>query len=130
MTTEKHDTLRNAAVNEKTEETINHWESGQLGLSEEHAEPISMEEMAELANGFDLELKPISIRLPRTLISQLKFIAHMHGIGYQPLIRDVLTRFTRPELIYLANQLADQKQAETTLSDEDSPAARHLRDCA
>lgn len=101
-----------------------------MGLSEDHAEPINLEEMAELSESFDLELKPISIRLPKILISQLKFISQMNGIGYQPLIRDVLTRFTRSEIIYLANQLAAQKEAEATLSDEDSPAARQLRDCA
>ena len=86
--------------------------------------------MIELADGLDLELKPISIRLPKILIKQLKFIAHMHGVGYQPLIRDILSRFSRHEIVDLVKQIEEQKDVEATLSDEDSPAARHLRDCA
>ena len=130
MTTEKRETTRKSAAKEKIKGTTHNWESGRLGLSEDHAEPISAEEMIELADGLDLELKPISIRLPKTLIKQLKFIAYMHGVGYQPLIRDILSRFSRHEIVDLVMQIEEQKEAEATLSDEDSPAARHLRDCA
>jgi len=40
-----------------------------------------------------LGLQPISIRLQRTLIDDLKALGQLHGLGYQPLIRQVLTRF-------------------------------------
>lgn len=40
-----------------------------------------------------LGLQAISIRLPRQLIEHYKLIAHFHGVGYQPLMRDVLARF-------------------------------------
>ena len=130
MTTEKREKTRESAAKEKIKGTTRNWESGRLGLSEDHAEPISAEEMIELADGLDLELKPISIRLPKLLIKQLKFIAYMHGVGYQPLIRDILSRFSRHEMVDLVKQIEEQKEVEATLSDEDSPAARHLRDCA
>ena len=40
-----------------------------------------------------LEMQAISIRLPAELIKQYKLIAGFHGIGYQPLMRDILERF-------------------------------------
>ena len=40
-----------------------------------------------------LELQSISIRLPVELIKNYKLIAGFHGIGYQPLMRDILHRF-------------------------------------
>ena len=38
-------------------------------------------------------MQPISIRLDRDLISKLKELAALEGIGYQPLIRQVVTKF-------------------------------------
>jgi hypothetical protein len=108
--------------------TTENWESGKLGLSEEHSVPASEEEMAALDDALDLKL--ISIRLQKTLIDQLKLVARYHGIGYQPLIRDILNRFTGHELVNIVNQLQAQERAESTLSDKDSPAAKQLRDHA
>ena len=84
--------------------------------------------MAALDDALDLKL--ISIRLQKTLIDQLKLVARYHGIGYQPLIRDILNRFTGHELVNIVNQLQAQERAESTLSDKDSPAAKQLRDHA
>jgi hypothetical protein len=108
--------------------TTENWESGKLGLSEEHSVPASEEEMAAFDDALDLKL--ISIRLQKTLIDQLKLVARYHGIGYQPLIRDILNRFTGHELVNIVNQLQAQERAESTLSDKDSPAAKQLRDHA
>lgn len=44
-----------------------------------------------------LSLQPISIRLQKGLIENLKTIAELNGIGYQPLIRQALTRFVEGE---------------------------------
>lgn len=45
-----------------------------------------------------LGLQMISIRLQRSLLSNLKLIAEHHGVGYQPLIRDLLNRFAKSEI--------------------------------
>ncbi len=103
--------------------TLN-WESGKLGRNADYVVPATAEE--ELALDRALELKPISIRMPTELIRTLKVIAGVHGIGYQPLMRDVLGRFARAEMIDLLRQYEEQKNLEADLSDEDSPAARQL----
>jgi hypothetical protein len=69
------------------------WESGQLGASAEHVRVVSDEEEKEIDAGLGLQL--ISIRLNKTLIEQLKCIAKLDGIGYQPLIRQVLTKYVK-----------------------------------
>ncbi len=48
-----------------------------------------------------LELQAISIRLPKELIRNYKLIAEFHGVGYQPLMRDVLQRFVAAELKHI-----------------------------
>ena len=67
------------------------WDSGELGANAEHAmvAPSEFEEAVDASLG----LKSISIRLPVQLIEAYKLIAVHHGIGYQPLMRDILQRF-------------------------------------
>jgi hypothetical protein len=72
------------------------WESGELGRSEEHVRVATPEEMAQVDSALGLQM--ISIRLQKSLITALKEIAEHHGIGYQPMIRDLLTRFARSEI--------------------------------
>jgi hypothetical protein len=111
-----------------TKGSIGNWEKGKLGLSEEHAVEASPEEMAELDSA--LELKLISIRLQKQLIAKLKFIAAYNGVGYQPLIRDIMNRFASHEIVTIARKIQEEKEAEATLTEDDSPAARFMRDCA
>lgn len=47
-------------------------------------------------------LKAISLRLHKPLLERLKLIAEVRGIGYQPLMREVLNEFARNELLRLA----------------------------
>jgi hypothetical protein len=75
----------------KIESTAEAWESRGLGASAEHVGVASSDH--ELALDRALDLQSISIRLPKQLIDQYKLIAHFHGVGYQPLMRDILTRF-------------------------------------
>lgn len=42
-----------------------------------------------------LGLQLISVRLQKELLEQLKDLAEEEGIGYQPLIRQILTRHVR-----------------------------------
>jgi hypothetical protein len=99
------------------------WESGEYGRSEEHAGVVSDEESAALDES--LGLQPISIRLQRSLITRLKIIAKYRGIGYQPLVRDLLNRFAVSELKDIIHELekAQQKFSE----EEDSVVSEFLR---
>jgi hypothetical protein len=60
----------------------------------------------------------ISIRLQKDLIKELKFIAKFHGIGYQPLIRDVLGRFSRHEMADIAEQYRKKVEAQVAIEAE------------
>ncbi|STZ76848.1 hypothetical protein [Bergeriella denitrificans] len=78
------------------------WENRELGASEAHVRRADVN-----LNALDeaLGLKPISIRLQQGMIDDLKAIAAFHGIGYQPLIKQVLARFIEGEQKKLANEL-------------------------
>lgn len=67
------------------------WESRELGCNEAHVK-VS-DDISETDINDALELHPISIRLNKSLIEDLKLIAELNGLGYQPLIRQVLVRF-------------------------------------
>jgi hypothetical protein len=75
----------------KIDSTDEAWDSGALGASEAHAElaPAGLDEQIDASLG----LQAISIRLPKQLIEAYKLIAAHHGLGYQPLMRDILQRF-------------------------------------
>jgi len=75
----------------KIESTTDTWENRDLGASAEYVRVASAEH--EFALDRALDLQSISIRLPKQLIDQYKLIAHFHGVGYQPLMRDILARF-------------------------------------
>jgi len=110
----------------KIKGTTQNWEDGKLGQAAEHAIEASLEE--ELALEDALELKLISIRLQKPLIRKLKLIANYHGIGYQPLVRDILSRFVGREFINIMQELEAQKNVEVALSDEGSPTIRRIKE--
>jgi hypothetical protein len=89
------------------------WESGALGRDAAHVvrAPADLKEQIDEALG----LQMISIRLQRELIAELKAIAAYRGIGYQPLIRDVLRRFTRSELLTMTIELQEKQKAMESL---------------
>jgi plasmid stability protein len=91
------------------QDTDEAWESGRLGLEEKHAAVVS-EKRGEEIDAL-LGLRAISIRLPNSLIEDFKILAQLHGMGYQPLMREALARFAESEkkrvLIQYAN---DQNQ--------------------
>lgn len=75
----------------RIKDSIDAWDDRTLGADEAH---VAVADQAhEVALDDALGMQSISIRLPRELISQYKLIAHFHGVGYQPLMRDVLARF-------------------------------------
>ena len=84
------------------------WENGEFGLEEAFIKVTDAAEAAEVDDALDLKM--ISIRLQNDLIKKLKLIAKYHGIGYQPLIRDLLQKFARSELMQIALELKNTEQ--------------------
>lgn len=97
----------------KIEDTDEAWEAdGPLGNDFAHAVVADVDH--ELAKAIDdsLGLQPISIRLQKSLLENLKSLAQLNGIGYQPLIRQVLTRFVECELKMLLREKIDMDAME------------------
>ena len=67
------------------------WETRQLGASEEHVRVVSPEKTKAIHES--LGLQPITIRLQTELVDELKVLAKKEGLGYQPFIRHVLTKY-------------------------------------
>ena len=96
----------------KIEGTESAWESGELGSDEAHAKVAPNQEDNEIDAA--LELHPISIRLQKGLLDNLKALAQLNGIGYQPLVRQILTRFVECEMkSILKTKLAEQRKEAT-----------------
>ena len=73
----------------------NAWDSGELGREEEFVKVATDDIEAEIDESLGLQL--ISIRLQKSLIDDFKAIAQINGIGYQPLMRQILQRFADGE---------------------------------
>lgn len=97
---------------------IDKWENGELGDSEEFDRPSTMAaELKKLLNGVSEissedctkpKMQLISMRLPTTLIADLKNIGEVENLGYQTLAREVLTRFVEAESRKKLNKLLAQ----------------------
>jgi uncharacterized protein (DUF4415 family) len=86
------------------------WDSGQLGRAAEHARPAAGD--IEKTIDASLGLQLISIRLQKSLIDDFKSIAALNGIGYQPLMRQILKRFVDGEKRRMARErVADRRAA-------------------
>lgn len=72
------------------------WETRQLGADPKYARRVSASEDKALDDS--LGLQAISIRLQKELVEQLKSLAKRDGIGYQPYIRQLLSRHVRDTL--------------------------------
>lgn len=67
------------------------WENGELGASEKFVRKVSKKREQEIDDALNLQM--VTMRLQKELIDELKLIAREEGIGYQPLIRQILTRY-------------------------------------
>jgi hypothetical protein len=98
----------------KIPDTEEAWLSGELGMDEEFV-AVAPDDDESIIND-QLDLQPISIRLEKSLIEDFKLIAAMHGLGYQPLMRQSLKRFADCEkkriLREAAADMAARKKAE------------------
>lgn len=107
------------------------WENGKLGSDDKHVRRSTAE--AEKSVDETLGLQMVSLRLQKQLVEQLKFIALYRGIGYQPLVRDLLNRFVRSELIDIAHEMnksaeARVKQISGVGAGEAGPAAQFVEE--
>jgi predicted DNA binding CopG/RHH family protein len=90
-----------ANTDDRFHASIEAWESGALGRDEKHVKVTDASEELALDDAMDMQM--ISIRLQKKLIEDLKVIAKHNGIGYQPLIRQLLTRFVISEFKRMMN---------------------------
>lgn len=100
----------------KIDSTDEAWESGALGTDAAHASAAPAE--LEAAIDASLGMQSISIRLPKQLIDAYKLIATHHGLGYQPLMRDILQRFV-PEGLKEVMQHHETKAGEAEVRIEE-----------
>ncbi|MEF1256989.1 hypothetical protein [Vibrio sp. M260112] len=108
----------------KIESTVEAWEDGQLGRDEHFVEKVEIK--SEIIDK-SLELQLISIRLQNGLIEDLKNIAKIHGIGYQPLIKQVLKRFVDAELkMMLREKVAEEARKE---AEEEAAKSEPIKAC-
>ena len=100
---------------EFTDKDIEEWESGKFGKSADHAIADSA---ATKALDDALGMQSISIRLPTRMIQAYKLVAAHHGIGYQPLMRDILQRWIPSGLQEVLKEAESRAlQADGRLSD-------------
>ena len=98
------------------------WESGELGVSREHARPASDEHQKALDEHVGLQM--ISIRLQKNLIDGLKIIAEKEGVGYQPLIRRVLVRFVDSEFKRMVQDMVLEQKQNRLMEEHDEEPRR------
>ena len=91
------------------------WEEGRLGDDPKFAEVYAANIQPEIDEA--LAMKSISIRLPTSLVDTFKLLAEVHGLGYQPLMRRVLTRFAESEVKILLNDFVATQRRETERDD-------------
>ncbi|WP_155518313.1 hypothetical protein [Ralstonia solanacearum] len=103
--------------------TEENWDAGVLGTDEQHAQAVS----ADVREAVDktLGLQAVSIRLPKTLIDDFKLIAKIHGMGYQPLMREALIRFAEGEMKVLVIQYAERLEQEMARAKELASSDEH-----
>lgn len=101
------------------------WDNRELGADEQFVKVAEGSDAEEAAIDEALELRPISIRLQKSLIEDFKLIAQLAGVGYQPLMRQVLTRFVDCEkkriLRDVVSDFEKRKQEETADDNDEGP---------
>lgn len=99
------------------------WENEDLGADERYVAQAPPIDNYDIDTALDLH--PISIRLQKSLVDDLKMIAKTNGIGYQPLIRQVLTRFVEAEKKHLLQEKSDEVASQEKDTPENSdPSAK------
>lgn len=104
--------------------TIEAWETRALGASARHVKRAAPELQAAIEE--KLGMQAISIRLPRSTIDTYKALAKMHGVGYQPLMRDAICRWAEGELkqMVIGAAVAQRQQKYVDPSPRQPPAKK------
>lgn len=98
------------------------WDSGELGRNAQHVKVAATVDETKLDDALGLHL--ISVRLQKSLIDGLKLVAQANGIGYQPLMRQVLKRFVDSELRRMVRERQFQSREERVPALERKPTTR------
>jgi uncharacterized protein (DUF4415 family) len=106
----------------KIESTPEAWESGALGQDENYVQAVDLNE-EEINKSLELQL--ISIRLQKSLIEDFKNIAAIHGLGYQPLMRQVLNRFAESEKKRILKERSCELERENSSQPENELDEKH-----
>ena len=102
------------------------WEGLDDDLTDDVVSAVPQEEVQAINEALGMQM--ISIRLQRDLINVLKEIAAYHGIGYQPMVRDLLHRFAVSEIKeILSKRLVEAEKKETEAGEPVGPVAEFLR---
>lgn len=105
---------------DRVESTDDAWEEGRLGLDASNVRVVTIPE-DEINES--VSLKSISIRLEADLIETFKAIATIHGLGYQPLMRQALHRFADCEMKRIVREQAKEVQDK----EEDRDSSEHRK---
>jgi predicted DNA binding CopG/RHH family protein len=82
------------------------WDTGELGRDEPFVKAVETAPERQSAIDESLGLQMISIRLPKAMIEDFKFLAEVNGLKYQTLMRQVLARFVDAEKKHLQKKAA------------------------
>lgn len=104
-----------ATPENKIDELDTAWDEGTLGRDERSVRRSTADREREIEEAAELQM--ISVRLQKELIEKLKFIADHYSIGYQPLMRDVLARFARSELLLIAKTMREKEEEEKMIAE-------------
>ena len=105
----------------RIEESADDWgPAGKLGNDAAHV--VRVEESKNVDEM--LGLHPISIRFPKELVRDLKAIAQLNSMGYQPLIRAICQRFVDAEKRAIQRDRAARRQQEREREAELAEAAK------
>lgn len=80
------------------------WDNRELGADGAFAKAVELDSAQQSSIDDALGLQMISIRLPKSLIEDFKFLGHIHGLKYQTLMRQSLVRFAEAETKRLKNE--------------------------
>ena len=95
------------------------WESGELGDDLKFAKIFEGDIQPHVDEA--IAMQSISIRLPKSLVETFKLLAQEHGLGYQPLMRRVLTRFAEAEMKRVLKEYVAEQQRAVEDPDDDVP---------